>query len=43
MIDRIRDQGAIVYMPHPFDRMRRSAIRDEEIARKAERIYRPAP
>jgi len=26
-IDRIREQGALVYVPHPFDRMRSSAIK----------------
>jgi hypothetical protein len=38
VIDKIRSQGGLVVMPHPFDSMRREALRSEEICRKGDLI-----
>jgi len=37
-ISRIREQGGLVYIPHPFDRLRRSRLRRETLLRVASRV-----
>lgn len=37
-IDRIREQGGIVYVPHPFDRVRGSRITEDQLNAIADRI-----
>lgn len=37
-VDRIRAQGALVCVPHPFDRFRRSALAPEALERVADRV-----
>ncbi|HUE75760.1 MAG TPA: PHP-associated domain-containing protein [Chloroflexota bacterium] len=37
-VTRIHDQGGIVYVPHPFDRVRRSPIRPEALDRIVEQV-----
>jgi hypothetical protein len=37
-IDRIREQGGVVYVPHPFDRVRGSRITEDQLNAIADRI-----
>ena len=37
-IRRIKDQGGLVYVPHPFDRVRRSRLRGETLLRLAPQV-----
>lgn len=37
-VDRIRDQGGLVYVPHPFDRYRRSALGEQALRSILEKV-----